>query len=1182
MKKILPFLLVLMGFGGLSAQYCLPTFNNQCTSDDFIDDVVFAGITNVNTGCGQPGPSNYSNFTNLVASVQPGLSYPITVQPGANWGQYFVAFIDFNGDLDFADAGEFFNLGYAAAGATLNGNITIPAAATAGNKRMRVLCRFGAGALAQGAACQAGLSYGECEDYTVFVGVPLPCGTPANIAVGNVTDVSATVTWTGPGNAVTYNVEYGPIGFVQGTGTLLAGVTSPVNLTGLSPNTNYQVIVRADCGPTDGLSYWSGPTAFLTACAPFPYPGNTPQGPIVVPSLPYNATGIGSDPCWTNASNLRVSEDVFYQFTTGPCAASVTVSLCGSSFDTYLYILDSTGTGTPLYSNDDACGSSSQVTFPCGPNQTFVALIEAFSGVNLGNWIINITDNFTPVTAVNFDVFVPSCAGSYDGAVEVLVTNGAAPYTVIWDDGDTTGLFRTGMGSGTYTVRVLDNCGSNFLGTVTVGSGLPLQALALPDAPLTVCPGTTVNLDGEALNGNEYPTFLNNFYGIDLDANQFVRFDRNNPDNATVIASNVTNNFFGGDLTPQGYYLLDNTNQTLVIMDTSSGNFLTIGACAPVTGHTWTGLAWDNANSVAYAVSTNITTSQLYVVDLSTGALLTGPVLDMAGPITLAIDNNGQAFALDVTTDSIYSVDLNTGAATPVASIGFDANFAQDADFDPVTGILYLAAYNVTTSAAELYAYDVNSGTFTALGPIHLGASSEIDALFIAPYTGGYTYQWSPGVADPNAASTTAAPTAPTTYYFTVTDACGTVAMDSVVVNVLDAPTATVAATDVACAGNNNGSLDLTANGGLAPYGYNWDLGFNSEDVTGLAAGTYTVTVTDGCSQTATATATVNEPAAVTPALDQVVDASCNGLSDGEILVSVSGGTAPYAFAWSNGDTTEDLNGLPAGQYSGTITDANGCSATASGIVVDAPSVVAVSVDNISDAACALTNNDGSISISVSGGTPPYTFNWSNGATDEDITSLVAGTYVGIVSDANGCQFVSPPLAVGVAPALTLGVTGTAVTGAGTNDGTATAVAAGGSAPYTFVWSDGQTTDTANGLAPGAYSVTVTDANGCTAEGTATVLFFLGSNSVEGWGSIGLYPNPAQSTAVLEARFQAPVQHLTIECFNALGQRVGSFQADGARELSLPISVAEWPEGMYFVRLNADGNVSVQALQVAR
>jgi hypothetical protein len=406
--------------------------------------------------------------------------------------------------------------------------------------------------------------------------------------------------------------------------------------------------------------------------------------------------------------------------------------------------------------------------------------------------------------------------------------------------------------------------------------------------------------------------------------------------------------------------------------------------------------------------------------------------------------------------------------------------------------------------------------------------------------------------------------------------------VDSVVVNVLTAPNASVLATDVACAGNVNGALDLTTNGGQSPYVYSWDNGSASEDQTGLAAGTYTVTVTDGCSLTATASATIIEPTAVSASLDQVLDATCNGLSDGEILVSISGGTAPYAFSWSNGVSSEDLAGLPAGQYSGTVTDANGCSITTPPITVNAPSVVAVTVDNVTDASCGLTNDNGSISISVSGGTPPYSFDWSNGSTTEDIAGLAAGTYVGIVRDANGCEFVSPPLAINVPSVVVLGVSGTGVTGAAANDGTATATATGGTAPYAYSWSNGQTTDVINGLSPGAYAVTVTDANGCTAEGVATVPFFLGATELEGGGSALLYPNPTNFTAVLDLRFPAPVQQLTIELFNALGQRIRTFRADGAVNITLPVSVADLPEGTYFIRLDADGKTAVQTLQVAR
>lgn len=160
--------------GIAQAQYCVPTYTNACTSLDIIDNVQFVTINQTATGCGN-ATTNYSDLTATVSTtVAQGNTYPISVTPGASWGQYFVAFIDLNQDQDFADAGEFFDLGYAAAGQTITSNITIPLATTVGTTRLRVMCRFSTPVLTQADVCATGLNYGEVEDYGLTVIPPPP------------------------------------------------------------------------------------------------------------------------------------------------------------------------------------------------------------------------------------------------------------------------------------------------------------------------------------------------------------------------------------------------------------------------------------------------------------------------------------------------------------------------------------------------------------------------------------------------------------------------------------------------------------------------------------------------------------------------------------------------------------------------------------------------------------------------------------------------------------------------------------------------------------------------------------------------------------------------------------------------------------------------------------------------
>ncbi|MEZ7497116.1 T9SS type A sorting domain-containing protein, partial [Leeuwenhoekiella aequorea] len=283
-------------------------------------------------------------------------------------------------------------------------------------------------------------------------------------------------------------------------------------------------------------------------------------------------------------------------------------------------------------------------------------------------------------------------------------------------------------------------------------------------------------------------------------------------------------------------------------------------------------------------------------------------------------------------------------------------------------------------------------------------------------------------------------------------------------------------ATAVSCNGGSDASIDLAVVGGTASYTYLWSNGATTEDLSGLTAGTYDVTVTDANGCTATASIQVNEPT-ILSASGVATAVSCNGGSDASIDLAVVGGTASYTYLWSNGATTEDLSGLTAGTYDVTVTDANGCTATAS-IQVNEPTILSAS--GVATAVSCNGGSDASIDLAVVGGTASYTYLWSNGATTEDLSGLTAGTYDVTVTDANGCT-ATASIQVNEPTILTASGVATAVSCNGGSDASIDLAVVGGTKPYTYAWNNGATTEDLSGLTAGTYDVTVTDANGCTA-----------------------------------------------------------------------------------------------------
>ena len=229
---------------------------------------------------------------------------------------------------------------------------------------------------------------------------------------------------------------------------------------------------------------------------------------------------------------------------------------------------------------------------------------------------------------------------------------------------------------------------------------------------------------------------------------------------------------------------------------------------------------------------------------------------------------------------------------------------------------------------------------------------------------------------------------------------------------------------------------------------------YGSKVARGLSAGAYAYTVTDAHGCTYSVTDTVDQPTLLTVAMDSYGDLSCYQSGDGFINLTVAGGTLPYSYNWSTGAISEDLTNLQAGTYAMTVTDGKGCTASWSGQISEPAVLEAQGVVSSYAAGMNVTcngANDGSIDVSVTGGTMPYTYSWSNSASTQDLSSLTAGTYAVTVTDTNGCtDALSFTL---VQPASMAATTSqTDVDCFGGDNGSITVNATGGTAPYAVDW----------------------------------------------------------------------------------------------------------------------------------
>ncbi|MEO1437881.1 MAG: gliding motility-associated C-terminal domain-containing protein, partial [Bacteroidota bacterium] len=363
---------------------------------------------------------------------------------------------------------------------------------------------------------------------------------------------------------------------------------------------------------------------------------------------------------------------------------------------------------------------------------------------------------------------------------------------------------------------------------------------------------------------------------------------------------------------------------------------------------------------------------------------------------------------------------------------------------------------------------------------------------------GPYTYAWS------NAAGTDRDPDdlSAGTYVVTVSDnnQCAVTASAEIT-----EPTAIVLSTTgdfLECNGDSNGQIDLSVAGGTPPYTYQWDSGAGTDqDISNLLGGTYTVTVTDnnGCMESTSEV--VGQPATLSISIINTIDLLCLGDINGQATTLTQGGTPPYTYLWDNNELTPDATALIGGLNNVTVTDNRGCTDQAQ-VFIDEPTQLMVSIFG-TDIDCNGASN-GTATVTPSGGTGPYTYQWNTNSQEIGITGVGPGLYAATVTDNNGCS-ITTEITLSEPSLISGQLTATSTTCDGDEDGSASVVSNGGTLPYTYSWTDGQSTPTATGLEAGEISVTVEDAQGCT---------FIGSILIDSPPPIEIGDIPTSATPV--------------------------------------------------------------------
>ena len=687
-----------------------------------------------------------------------------------------------------------------------------------------------------------------------------------------------------------------------------------------------------------------------------------------------------------------------------------------------------------------------------------------------------ITVNVNPTPVANIlSITPPTCSTSNDGNAAVFGTGGQAPYQYNWSNGVNSAIIF-GIGVGTYTVTITDANGcttslpvvvpnaNNFAFNATVTdlscNGNASGAIAVSPSggttPLSYAwsTGSTSSTGLSGLSAGSYALTITDNSGCTYDTTFAVA----QPAALTATVTNVLSQS------------CSTTNNGSITVNPGGGT-------APYT------YAWNNGSSgnpLSAVAAGNYTVT---ITDANNCTVITNGTVpfvnsNLNASVTNSTDlscfnaNDGSITTATTGGDSPYNYSWNTGASSNNLN-GLPAG----------TYTLLVTDDRGCTSSTQVALTQpaVLNNTLTSTDPSCNGVADGQVALASTGGTAPYSYLWTGGLTGSSNNSLAAG-----TYTITISDLNGCADTQSVQ---LTEPTAidlsALTTADVSCFGLADGTAQMTVAGGSSPYSFLWSDNSTASSRSALDTGMYSVTVTDANSCTADTSFMIAQPSQLQASIASSTNISCFGGSNGSITTSVSGGSSPYTYAWNNSSSSANLNNLGAGSYIVTVTDANGCTTSTSVGLTQPSTALVLTVDSTTNNLCN-GNMNGAVYTSVSGGGQPYNFSWSNNATTEDISGLMAGSYTLTVTDNFGCV-VSTSANITEPTALQVSLSATDISCFGAGDGEMTAAVSGGTSAYSYLWSNGDTTATTDTLQAGSYGLTVTDANGCTANASGTI-----------------------------------------------------------------------------------------------
>jgi len=668
--------------------------------------------------------------------------------------------------------------------------------------------------------------------------------------------------------------------------------------------------------------------------------------------------------------------------------------------------------------------------------------------------------NQTPILDLGTDISL--CKNS---VVELTASPNFQKYR--WQDGSTASTF-TAYSHGKYWVDAFDACGFRQTDTINILLNT-IATLDLPDE-WTICEGDPVVLTASGFS--KYTWFpadsvsCSDCASVHVLATKSITIHLTAAEGDCFVSDSVRINLKQKPslqlLAQDGDCIIPASITTLVF---GNGPFEFL----------WSNLSTDSvlntSQSGTYAVSI---TDQDGCQTYDSASVATVNSLDILASSAAPICSNSQTGSIDLTL---------SGGTAPFQFLW--SNNATTEDLSNTSEGTYIVMATDANGCTATISETLSDPAAMVLGLQITGPKCAGEAtggldLTASGGTGTLTFFWSNSSSNQDLSNLQSG-----TYSVLTTDANGCTATISETLTDPPAIVLDLQITDPKCVGEATGALDLTASGGTGTLTFSWSNSSSDQDLSNLQSGTFSVLTTDANGCTATISETLTDPPAIVLDL-QITAPLCAGQATGALDLSASGGTGTLTFFWSNTSNLQDISNLQSGTYSVLTTDANGCTATISETLTDPPAIVLNLLKT--DPLCA-GEATGVLDLTTSGGTGSLTFFWSNSSSDQDLSNLQSGTYSVLATDVNGCTaaisetLTDPPAILSDLQKTDLNCPG--------DSGMIDLTTEGGLPPFTFEWSNGETSEDINISQSGTYTVTVKDSNACTFS-VSTVITTLG------------------------------------------------------------------------------------------